>query len=144
MSVEVRMNPTLGKSDITSRPRGSGGGIFPVATDIMLLSIPLAGDRYRSEEIHSTFIRLLEYCRENQDAIYGGAGALAIVTTLNDGKTGIRHVTIATNVVAGEFAVMIGGNQTGMVQQHYAGYRQMIDFLREHDAFGVNLGPLPA
>lgn len=132
MGVQCYM--TIGdKKGSSAFPIASGGGAYPTTEEVGIISILPAADLHRLGEVQRTVMYCLEYARDNN--IFISAGSIAIVTTLDAGKSGIREEGIIANVVTDEVGIMVVGSTRvdGGTLITYEAHRQLLDWMNEND-----------
>ncbi len=133
MGVECYM--TVGdKKGSTAFPIASGGGAFPSIGEVGIITILPAADLHRLGEVQRAVMYCLEYARDNNTSS-AAAGPLAIVTSLDGGKNGIREESVIVNVVTNDVGIIINSADRGKTQTsiNYEAQRQLLDWMNEND-----------
>jgi len=128
----VQSTMTIGdKKAAIAISQSPGASFFPSQTNISIVSLAITADEHRLGEIHRCIGYCIDYARDNN--LFGSATDIAIVTTLDDGKAGIRTELVATNVAAGEVGVMLGSfvRDLGATNIQENAHRQLLDWARE-------------
>lgn len=106
---------------------------FPAAGEVRIATVLPAADLHRLAEVQRCIMYCLEYARDNN--LYTSAVSIAVVTTLGDGKSGVREETVVANVVTDDVGILIVGTvrDDGGNLINYEAHKQLLDWLNENN-----------
>ncbi len=131
MGVQATM--TIGvKAGATAQTILTGAAGFPSFNEVSIIGIPVTADLGRLADIHRTIRLVIDYVRDNK--LFFGNGSTGYLTSLDEGKAGIRNISIVTQAVDGDFGLMVNGavKNLGNRLDTENAHRQLLDWMREN------------
>ncbi len=125
------------KSAASAVVTASAAAGYPPANSVSIISLPTVAQAGQTADIYRAIMLVIDWVRDTRQ--FNSAGSSAFVTSLTGGKAGVLTRSIATDVVDGDFGLMVVGSvrNLGNRLDTETAHKQLLDWMREKGRLSV-------